>query len=227
MGAGGAAEVFLRHLMLDNTLDSASATQAGGNWLNRGVFRRKVAERSVLGKVTLRYVPYWIVPTSVVADFSGTNNVTRTVQKGSEQVQVVEKVPVRDRIQLQENLPFVAVRGYTKYQPQEGFEFDVDNKMAFDKRQTGGVEVMNGDVSEPEARAKAAAEIFRRAREEADDRVDNLESIQVYPTSYDGELLHVPVWFLEYSHKDKPMFIVVDGHSGEVMHGERPMFSLW
>src|SRR3989442_5079149 len=75
MGAGGAAQVFQKHFMLDNKLSNEAALEAGGKWLNKGVLRRKVAERSELGQVTLRYVPYWIVPTSVVADFQGTKNV--------------------------------------------------------------------------------------------------------------------------------------------------------
>src|SRR3989442_14011451 len=75
MGAGGAAQVFQKHFMLDNKLSNESALDAGGKWLNKGLFRRKVAETSNLGQVTLRYVPYWIVPTSVVADFQGRKNV--------------------------------------------------------------------------------------------------------------------------------------------------------
>src|SRR3989454_5711622 len=75
MGAGGAAEVIQKHYMLENKLSTESALEAGGKWLNKGLFRRKVAERSDVGQVTLRYVPYWIVSTSVVADFQGTKNV--------------------------------------------------------------------------------------------------------------------------------------------------------
>ncbi|MGI0148760.1 MAG: hypothetical protein ACREDF_04425, partial [Thermoplasmata archaeon] len=75
MGAGGAAQVFQKHFLLDNKINNESALEAGGKWLNKGVFRRKVAERSELGTVTLKYVPYWVVPTSVVADFQGTKNV--------------------------------------------------------------------------------------------------------------------------------------------------------
>src|SRR3989454_12459827 len=75
MGAGGAAEVIQKHYMLENKLSNESALEAGGKWLNKGLFPRKVAERSDVGQVTLRYVPYWIVPTSVVADFQGTKNV--------------------------------------------------------------------------------------------------------------------------------------------------------
>src|SRR5256712_12239722 len=75
MGAGGAAEVIQKHYMLENKLSNEAALEAGGKWLNKGGLRRKGAERSDLGQVTLRYVPYWIVPTSVVADFQGTKNV--------------------------------------------------------------------------------------------------------------------------------------------------------
>src|SRR5207245_3162328 len=68
MGAGGAAEVLQKHFMLNNKMTNETAMESGGKWLNKGIFRRKVAERSELGAVTLKYVPYWVVPTSVVAD---------------------------------------------------------------------------------------------------------------------------------------------------------------
>ena len=260
MGAGGAAEVFQKHFMLDNKLSNESALENGGKWLNKGIFRRKVAERSELGQVILRYVPYWVVPTSVVADFQGTKNVgagagTGMMMHGDTGTQKAagaarfaltiaaaaagaknqqrsvaaqpQVVRVRDRIQLQRNIPIVAVRGYTQYQPEDGFLFQLQNKTGFDKRQTGGVDVQSGDIAEAEAKAQAAAFAHRFAEREAKKRVDNLESIQVYPTAYDGELLHAPVWFMEYAHKGKQMFILIDGHSGQVMNGERPAFALW
>jgi len=260
MGAGGAAEIFQKHFMLDSRISNDQALDAGGKWLNKGILRRKVAERSELGTVTLKYVPYWVVPTSVVADFQGTKNVgagagtgmmasgnsgakkaagaalfalsiaaaasnqRSNVHTGPSQPQVVR---VRDRIQMQYNIPIVAVRGYSKYQPDDGFQFQLQNKLNFDKRQTGGLEVMSGDVSEAEGKAQAQALAHKFAEKEAKKRVDTLESIQVYPTTYDGELLHAPVFFMEYAHKAKAMFILIDGHSGQVMDGERPTFALW
>lgn len=257
MGAAG-AQVFQKHFMLDSRIGNEQALDAGGKWLNKGVFRRKVAERSELGTVTLKYVPYWVVPTSVVADFTGTKgsgvgaavhgtgtqraagiakfalnvaaaaaaanqrNVGRAVTVTQPQV-----VRVRDRIQMQYNIPIVAVRGYTKFQPDDGFQFHVQNKMPFDKRQTGGVEVMSGDVSEAEAKQQAGALAHKFAEKEAKKRVDTLESFQAYPTAFDGELLHAPVWFMEYQHKGKAMYILIDGHGGSVMDGERPAFALW
>src|SRR5438876_7862196 len=261
MGAGGAAQVIQKHFMLNNRLNNESAMEAGGKWLNKGVFRRKVAERSELGTVTLKYVPYWVVPTSVVADFQGTKNVgggagvgmmahgdtgakkaagaalfalTMAAAAAGARNQPQHAAPaqpqvvrVRDRIQMQYNIPIVAVRGYTKYQPDDGFQFQLQNKITFDKRATGGVEVMSGDVAEQEAKGQATSLAHKFAEKEAKKRVDNLESIQVYPTTYDGELLHAPVWFMEYDHKGKQMFILLDGSSGSVMDGERPAFSLW
>src|SRR2546422_9334208 len=98
--------------------------------------------------------------------------------------------------------------------------------MNFYKRQTGGVDVQSGDVTEAEAKSQAAALAHKFGGKQAKTRVDNLETIQVYPTTYDGELLHAPVWFMEYAHKGKQMFILVDGSAGAGMDGERPWVSL-
>ena len=254
MGVAG-AQMVQKHFMLDSRIGNEQALDAGGKWLNKGIFRRKVAERSDLGQVVLKYVPYWVIPTSVVADFQGTrgtgvaqvrhefgagkaagiamlafqvaaaaSQANRPKAHGPAQPTVVR---VRDRIQLQYAIPIVAVRGYTKFQPDDGFQFQVQNKMAFDKRRSGGVAVMSGDVAEAEAKQQAAALAHKFAEKEAKKRVDTLESIQVYPTTNDGELLHAPVWFMEYGHKGKAMYILIDGHTGQVMDGERPAFSLF
>jgi len=227
MAASGTAQVLQNHYMLDNKLNNESAMNAGGQWLNKGLFRRKVAERSELGQVVLKYVPYWIVPTSVVADFSGTKNVSKSVMRNGQWTTVTEQIPVRDRIQFQQNIPVVAVRGYNQYQPKEGFQFQLQGKMNFDKRATGGVEIQSGDVSEAEAKGQAGSFAHTLAEQQARKRVDNLQSINVNPTSFDGELVHIPVWFMQYAHKGKQMFILIDGATGQVINGERPAFSLW
>ncbi len=257
MGSGGAAQVIMKHFMLGNLLDQQKALDAGGHWLNKGILRRKVAEKSDLGNTVLRFVPYWVVPTSIVADFQGTKGTgagmaihgdtgaqkaagfaalalnfaaaaasanNRNIHTVNAQPQVIR---VRDRIQVQHNIPIVAVRGYVKYQPDGGYSFNAQAKAPFDKRQSGGADVMDGDVSEAEAKQQAAAMSQKLAEHEAKKRVDTIESIQVYPTMADGELLHVPVWFVEYQFKGKPMFIAIDGNSGQVMNGERPAFALW
>jgi len=251
MGAGGAAQVIQKHFMLASTIGQEQALNAGGEWLNKGLLRRKVAEKSDLGNTVLKFVPYWVVPTTIVADYQGTRG-TGVAQMRSEttggkilggalfalqaaavanqnkgrnvQPQVTR---VRDRIQISKNIPVVAVRGYNKYQPEGGYEFNEAAKINFDKRQSGGAEVMDGDVTESEAKQLAGGQAQKVAEREAKKHVDTLESIQVYPTMTDGELLHVPVFFVEYQFKGKPMFIAIDGNAGHVMNGERPAVALW
>ena len=252
MGAGGAAQVIQKHFMLASTIGQEQALNAGGQWLNKGILRRKVAEKSDLGNTILKFVPYWVVPTTIVADYQGTKG-SGVAQMRSEttggkvlggalfalqaaaaanqnrnrtnvQPQIVR---VRDRIQISKNIPVVAVRGYNKYQPEGGYEFNEAAKVNFDKRASGGSEVMDGDVTEAEAKQLAGGQAQKIAEREAKKRVDTLESIQVYPTMTDGELLHVPVFFVEYQFKGKPMFIAIDGNAGHVMNGERPAVALW
>jgi hypothetical protein len=249
MGAGGAAQVIQKHFMLASTMSQEAALNAGGQWLNKGLLRRKVAETSDVGNTVLKYVPYWVVPTTIVADYVGTrgsgvaqmraettgkkilggalfalNAAAMANQNRNVQPQVTR---VRDRIQVSKNIPVVAVRGYNKYQPEGGYEFNEAAKINFDKRQSGGASVMDGDVTEAEAKQLAGGQAQKIAEREAKKRVDSLESIQVYPTMTDGELLHVPVFFVEYQFKGKPMFIAIDGNAGHVMNGERPAVALW
>ena len=249
MGSGGAAEVVMKHFMLANQISQEQALDAGGHWLNKGILRRKVAERADLGNTTLKFVPYWVIPTNIVADYQGmrgsgvaqmrADSTAKKVlggalfaftaaaaadSRGNVRTQVTR---VRDRIQVSSNIPVVAVRGYTKYQPQGGYQFKAEAKIGFDKRQSGGAQVMDGDVTEAEAKQQAAGIAQQIAEREAKKRVDTLESIQVNPTMSGGELLHAPVWFVEYQFKGKPMYIAIDGSSGQVMEGERPAVALW
>jgi hypothetical protein len=249
MGAGGAAQVIQKHFMLASSISQEQALTAGGQWLNKGILRRKVAETSDVGNTVLKFVPYWVVPTTIVADYQGTRG-AGVAQMRSESTggkilggalfalqaaatanqnrnATPQVTRVRDRIQVSKNIPVVAVRGYNKYQPEGGYEFNEAAKIAFDKRQSGGADVMDGDVTEAEAKQLAGGQAQKIAEREAKKRVDTLESIQVYPTMTDGELLHVPVYFVEYTHKGKAMFIAIDGNAGHVMNGERPAISLW
>ena len=247
----GQAQVIQKHYMLDNKLNNESAMNAGGQWLNKGVLRRKVAEKSDLGNTVLKFVPYWVVPTTIVADYQGTRgtgvaqmrsetkagkvlggalfalNAASMANQNRNRNVTPQVTRVRDRIQISKNIPVVAVRGYNKYQPEGGYEFNEAAKINFDKRQSGGAEVMDGDVTEAEAKQLAGGQAQKVAEREAKKRVDSLESIQVYPTMTDGELLHVPVFFVEYQFKGKPMFIAIDGNAGHVMNGERPAVALW
>ena len=257
LGSGGWS-VIQKHFMLDNRIDQETALQAGGKWLDQGLLRRNVAKNAELLEATLRFVPYWIVPTSVTADIQGLkgggvtsiNTGQGAAQTGLKiglsilagaaaaaaanqrggHVQMNQPQPVRvhDRINVFYQIPVVGVRGYNKYQPDDGYQFNVQGKASYDKKKTGGVETLDGDVTEQEATQFAQSLAHKYAEKEARKRVDTLESFVPYFQQSPGELLHAPIWFVRYRHKGtKEMYILIDGNASKVIDGERPSVSLW
>ena len=257
LGSGGWS-VIQKHFMLDNRIDQETALASGGKWLDQGLLRRNVAKNAELLEATLRFVPYWIVPTSVTADIQGLkgggatslhtgDGAGRTAAKiglsilagaaaaaaanqrgGNVHMNQPQPVRVRDRINVFYQIPVVGVRGYNKYQPDDGYQFNVQGKASYDKKKTGGVETLDGDVTEQEANQFAQSLAQKYAEKEARKRVDTLESFVPYFQQSPGELLHAPVWFVRYRHKGaKEMFILIDGNASKVIDGERPSVSLW
>ncbi len=257
LGTGGWS-VIQKHFMLDNRIDQQVALETGGKWLDQGILRRNVSKNAELLEATLRYVPYWIVPTSVTADIQGLKGggvstmgtgqgagttaakvglsllagvaaAAAANQRGGRVVMnQPQPVRVRDRINVFYNIPVVGVRGYNKYQPDDGYTFNVQGKSSYDKKKTGGVETLDGDVAEQEAMQFAQSLAQKYAEKEARKRVDTLESFVPYFQQSPGELLHAPVWFVRYNHKGKKeMFILIDGNASKVIDGERPAASLW
>ncbi len=250
MGSGGWSAVQ-KHFMLTNALDQQRALEAGGKWLDQGLLRRNVAKNAELLEATLKYVPYWICPTTVTADIQGTRGGGQVQLQGGESggmralkiglaiagaaaasqnrnVSQPQPVRVRDRIVMNYQIPIVGVRGYTKFQPDTGYQFATQGKMPYNKKQTGGVETLDGDVTEQEAMQAAQAFAQKFVEKEARRRVDVLESCVPYFQQSPGELLHAPVWFVRYRHKGvKEMYILVDGNASKVIDGERPAVSLW
>ena len=251
LGSGGWS-VIQKHFMLDNGIDQQGALQAGGKWLDQGLLRRNVAKNAELLEATLKYVPYWIVPTTVTADIQGTKGGgavdvrsssagmsalkiglsiaagAAAAQSRGRNVSTPQPIRVRDRIVVNYQVPVVGVRGYTKFQPDTGYQFSTQAKAPYDKKRTGGVEVLDGDVSEQEAMQFAQGFAQKFVEKEARKRVDVLESCVPYFQQASGELLHAPVWFVRYRHKGvKEMYILVDGNANKVIDGERPAVSLW
>jgi len=243
--------VVQKHFMLENVMNQETALQCGGKWLDQGLLRRNVAKNAELLEATLKYVPYWIIPTGVTADIQGTKGggvaavptqsagfsalkiglaiaAAGAAAQNRGNVSAPQPIRVRDRIVVSYQIPVVGVRGYNKFQPDTGYQFTTQSKMPYDKKKTGGVEVLDGDVSEQEATQFAQTLAQKFVEKEAHKRVDVLESCVPYFQQSPGELLHAPVWFVRYRHKGvKEMYILVDGNASKVIDGERPTVSLW
>ncbi|MDI6708756.1 MAG: hypothetical protein QME47_06715 [Candidatus Thermoplasmatota archaeon] len=87
-------------------------------------------------------------------------------------------------------------------------------------------EILNGDMLEEEAKAKADALAREQVRKELSHQYDTIHSLNLNTALGECELVHIPVWFVSYEHKGVNRLAGVDGITGKVVNGTRPTISL-
>jgi double zinc ribbon protein len=112
------------------------------------------------------------------------------------------------------NFPVVAMRDLTEYQPKD-YTFALSQRVLFDVSKIDkSIKVLNGDISEDVAKAQAKTYVDQLQSQKAHDQHKMIQQIQTQMDVSDGELLHVPVWFVRYDHKGNKLVFVFDGNSG-------------
>lgn len=112
------------------------------------------------------------------------------------------------------NCPIVALNALSSYQPHN-YEFGLDNRIDFDaKKIPKSVKILNGDISEEAARNQAKTITHQRQSDEAHAKYHMIQQIDTQVDTSGGELLHVPIWFARYDHKEKKIILVIDANSG-------------
>ncbi|MEW6069679.1 MAG: hypothetical protein AB1485_03600 [Candidatus Thermoplasmatota archaeon] len=87
-------------------------------------------------------------------------------------------------------------------------------------------EILNGDMLEEEAKAKADALAREQVRKELSHQYDTIHALNINTAVGEGELIHIPVWFVNYEHRGINRMAGVDGITGKVVNGTRPTISL-
>ena len=112
------------------------------------------------------------------------------------------------------NFPVVAMSDLTEYQPRD-YTFALNQRVLFDiSKIDKSIKVLNGDISEDVAKAQAKTLVDQLQSQKAHEQHKMIQQIQTDMDASDGELLHVPVWFVRYDHKGKKIAFVIDGNSG-------------
>ena len=116
------------------------------------------------------------------------------------------------------NYPVVALRALTEYQPHD-FEFSLRERELFDATKVPrGIKIINGDVSEEDAKYMARTLVDQLQSRKAHDRYHMIQQINTEISVGDAELLHAPVWAARYNFKDEKIVMIVDGNSGAIIH---------
>ncbi len=116
------------------------------------------------------------------------------------------------------NFPVVALKALTAYQPRD-YQFDLSNRTLFDISQIPkSIHIMNGDISEDDAKAQAKTLVDQLQSEKAHSKYHMIQQINTESDVGDVELLHAPIWFARYDHKGNKIVLVVDASSGRLIN---------
>lgn len=115
------------------------------------------------------------------------------------------------------NFPTVAMKALTEYQPKD-YQFNLGDRVIFDATKVKGVKVLNGDVGEDVAKTQAKTMVDQLQSDKAHATHHMIQQLQTESDVGEAELLHAPVWFARYDHKNGRIVLVIDGNSGGVIN---------
>ncbi len=116
------------------------------------------------------------------------------------------------------NYPVVAVKALSQYQPRE-YSFDLSKRVTFDTSGLPkGIRVLNGDVGEESAKYESKAYVDQLQSKRAHEQHHMIRQLKTQSDVGDPELLHVPIWFAKFTHKDKAIIMVIDASNGGVIN---------
>jgi len=249
--AVASGEEIRRHSMLENHLFTPQAVETAQKYMDKGIFRAGVARDARITAVKLRFIPFWIFPANATTYFSGmtgrgimgelrqaqealTDKRASTLSKLGKLVgagisaymesQQKDRQPTSVSSSFSSHYVWPILARKTLLSEISYYDVPVARKIPFDVgRIPSEAEFLNTEYNEEEAKTKVKSEIDAKERLIASGKVDNLETCSPSVSIGEGELVHVPVWFVQYSVKSENYVILVDGSEGKVLGGGRPL----
>lgn len=115
------------------------------------------------------------------------------------------------------NFPIVALKALGDYQPKD-YQFKLEGRVLFDETKVKGMKVLNGDVGEDVAKSQAKTLVDQLQADRAHSAHHMIQQISTQSDVGEAELLHAPVWFARYDHKNGKIVLVIDGNSGGIIN---------
>ena len=115
------------------------------------------------------------------------------------------------------NFPIVGLKALTEYQPKD-YQFNLAERVIFDAAKVKGVKVLNGDVGEDVAKMQAKTLVDQLQSQKAHEAHHMIQQLNTESDVGEAELLHAPVWFARYAHKNGKIVLVIDGNTGGVIN---------
>ena len=201
--------------------------------MDRGLLHRHLQESSTLEEVNLAMVPYWLIPVSARTSLVA-------VDAGAEVGQIATTAALAGilggavggnrggfgggqgssraySMNNDYNFPIVGLKALTMYQPKD-YQFNLEDRVIFDETKVKGFKVLNGDVAEEVAKSQAKTLVDQLQSDKAHSAHHMIQQISTQSDVGEAELLHAPVWFARYDHKNGKIVLVLDANSGGVIN---------
>jgi hypothetical protein len=240
LGGAGWKEIN-KHTMLPLKVpDRDAALTVVRGYMDQGFLHRHFFEESKLVEARLSYVPFWVLPASASTTYqyqAVATSVGATVgtmaagallgsalsgRRGGFTFVPIMAGPVvnpnrSETISGQYEYPIVAVKAMSAYQPKD-YQFSLGDRTLFDKKAIpDGAPVLNGDLGEDSAQHAAKAYVQQLQSEAAHRKHSMISNIRCEVDVSEGELLHVPIWYFQFEHKDGKPAVLIDAHAGRVI----------
>jgi hypothetical protein len=238
LGAEGWKQIGKHSLLSAKVVEVADALDLVHQHVNTGFLHRKTFEESKVNQQKLTFVPFWVLPVSATTNYvytdvavsvGGTLGTIAAAEVlgggGRNRYPSVVPFPVApmvnptrtDTLSAMYEYPVVAVKSMTAYQPK-GYEFSLTDRALFDKNAIPpGVPILNGDLGEDAAQFAARAYVTQLQSELAHKKHTMVQQVQTQVTVAEGELVHVPIWYVELERKGAKTVVLIDSHAGKIM----------
>jgi len=115
------------------------------------------------------------------------------------------------------DFPVVALKALTEYQPKD-YSFNLADRTLFDvNKLPKGIPILNGDVSEDDAKNQAKTLVDQAQSAKAHEKYHMIQQMQTNMDVGSTELLHAPIWFARYDHKGDRIALAFDANSGALI----------
>ena len=241
-----------QHSMLENHLLTQQAVEAAQKYMDKGLLRSGVSKNAQIGNAKLRYIPFWVFPASTTTQLSGVTGqgIAGELHQAQEALSdkkasklskfgklVIAGASAYAEMQQKDRKPRNVVLSFSNYyvwpmlarktmiSEINFYDVPAAKKIPFDVgRIPSDAEFLNTEFNEDEAKGRVKPEVEAKERLIASGKVDTLQSCSTNVAIGDGELVHAPVWFVQYSLGGDNYVILVDGCEGKVLGGGRPLF---
>lgn len=250
----GTGEEIKRHSMLENHLFAQQAVEAAQKYMDKGLLRVGVSKDASIANAKLRYIPFWVCPANTSTFISGRTGTGfmgeihqaqeaitdkrssklkkfgKLVLAGAEAYagsQQKDKTPTSVSYSFSNSYIWPTLARRTLISEINFYDVPAARKIPFDVgRLPQDAEFLNIELNEEEAKMMIKSEVEAKERLIASGKVDSLETCSVTVALGEGELVHAPVWFVQYTLKGENYVIAVDGCEGKILGGGRPLFKI-